>query len=204
MQQRIPRAQRLSGSICLPGDKSISHRYAMIAAIAEGASTIHNYSTGADCHSTLDCLRALGISVDEQGADVTIHGRSLDGLRAPARDLDAGNSGSTIRMLSGILAAQPFVSRIFGDESLSRRPMQRIMKPLAQMGAQIHAREHKFPPLEIHGAKLHPIEYALPVPSAQVKTCVLLAGLFASGEIAVVEPVKSRDHTEIALRQFGA
>ena len=140
MQQRIPRAQRLSGSICLPGDKSISHRYAMIAAIAEGASTIHNYSTGADCHSTLDCLRALGISIDEQGVDVTIHGRGLDGLRAPAHDPDAGNSGSTIRMLSGILAAQPFRSRLIGDDSLSCRPMERIMKPLREMGATIAAR----------------------------------------------------------------
>src|SRR5262245_24281622 len=134
MQERIPPAQRLSGSICLPGDKSISHRYAMISAIAEGSSKIQNYSTGADCHSTLGAIRALGIDIDETGTDVTIHGRGLDGLRAPAAELDAGNSGSTIRMLSGILAAQAFTSRIVGDESLSRRPMQRIMQPLRQMG----------------------------------------------------------------------
>jgi 3-phosphoshikimate 1-carboxyvinyltransferase len=204
MQQRIPRAQRLSGSICLPGDKSISHRYAMIAAIAEGASTIHNYSTGADCHSTLDCLRALGISIDEQGADVTIHGRGLDGLRAPAHDLDAGNSGSTIRMLSGILAAQPFRSRLIGDDSLSCRPMERIMKPLREMGATIAAREGRFPPLEIAGGALHAIDYQLPVASAQVKTCILLAGLYTDGATTVREPVRSRDHTEIALREFGA
>ncbi len=204
MQKHIVPAAGLSGSITLPGDKSISHRYAMIASIAEGATRIRNYSTGADCHSTLGCVRALGIEVTGEGTDFTIHGRGLDGLRAPAADLDAGNSGSTIRMLSGILAAQPFRTRIAGDESLSRRPMQRIMKPLAEMGARIAAREDKFPPLEIHGGKLRPIEYALPVPSAQVKTCVLFAGLFADGETTVVEPVKSRDHTEIALREFGA
>ena len=194
----------MSGEICLPGDKSISHRYAMLASIAEGESRIHNYSTGADCHSTLGALRALGIAAGESGTDVTIHGRGLDGLKAPASDLDAGNSGSTIRMLSGILAAQPFTSRITGDASLSRRPMGRIMKPLGEMGASISAREGRFPPLEIRGAKLRPIDYTLPVPSAQVKTCVLFAGLYADGETVVREPVRSRDHTEIALREFGA
>ena len=204
MQKHIVPAAGLSGSITLPGDKSISHRYAMIASISEGATRIRNYSTGADCHSTLSCVRALGIEVTGEGTDFTVHGRGLDGLRAPAADLDAGNSGSTIRMLSGILAAQPFRTRIGGDESLSRRPMQRIMKPLAEMGARITAREDKFPPLEIQGGKLRPIEYPLPVPSAQVKTCVLFAGLFAEGETTVIEPVKSRDHTELALREFGA
>jgi 3-phosphoshikimate 1-carboxyvinyltransferase len=176
----------------------------MIASIAEGDSRVSNYSTGADCHSTLGCMRALGVEIEGAGTDLTIHGRGLDGLRAPAADLDAGNSGSTIRMLSGILAGQPFASRIFGDESLSRRPMQRVITPLAQMGARVEARDGKFPPLEIHGARLRPIEYALPVPSAQVKTCVLLAGLYAEGETTVVEPIRSRDHTEIALREFGA
>jgi 3-phosphoshikimate 1-carboxyvinyltransferase len=204
MQKRIVPARSISGSITLPGDKSISHRYALISAIAEGSSRIRNYSTGADCHSTLGCVRALGIQVEESGTDVTVHGRGLDGLRVPSTDLDAGNSGSTIRMISGILAAQPFRSRIFGDASLSRRPMQRIMRPLAQMGARIHAREDKFPPLEIEGAPLHPIDYPMPVPSAQVKTCVLFAGLFAEGGTSVTEPVRSRDHTEIALREFGA
>jgi 3-phosphoshikimate 1-carboxyvinyltransferase len=204
MQKRISPATRVSGAIALPGDKSISHRYAMIASIAEGASRIHNYSTGADCHSTLGCMRALGVEIEGGGTEFTIHGRGLDGLRAPAADLDAGNSGSTIRMLSGILAAQPFRTRIFGDASLSRRPMQRIMKPLGDMGARIHAREDKFPPLEIEGGALRAIDYALPVPSAQVKTCVLLAGLYAEGQTSVTEPVRSRDHTEIALREFGA
>jgi 3-phosphoshikimate 1-carboxyvinyltransferase len=204
MDRRISPAAPLRGSITLPGDKSISHRYAMIGAIAEGDTRISNYSTGADCHSTLSCLQTLGIAIEEQGTEVVIHGHGLDGLRAPASDLDAGNSGSTIRMLSGILAAQPFRSRIGGDESLSRRPMQRIMKPLAEMGARIQARDGKFPPLEIDGARLHPIDYPLPVPSAQVKTCVLFAGLFAEGGTSVTEPVRSRDHTEIALSEFGA
>jgi 3-phosphoshikimate 1-carboxyvinyltransferase len=204
MQKRIVPARPISGSVTLPGDKSISHRYALISAIAEGASRIRNYSTGADCHSTLGCVRGLGIEVEESGGDITIHGRGLDGFRVPSADLDAGNSGSTIRMLSGILAAQAFRSRIFGDASLSRRPMQRIMQPLAQMGARIQAREDQFPPLEIEGTRLRPIDYEMPVPSAQVKTCVLFAGLFAEGRTSVTEPVRSRDHTEIALREFGA
>jgi 3-phosphoshikimate 1-carboxyvinyltransferase len=176
----------------------------MIASLAEGDTRISNYSTGADCHSTLGCMRALGIAVEERGAEVIIHGNGLEGLRPPETALDAGNSGSTIRMLSGILAGQPFHSRIAGDESLARRPMQRIMKPLAQMGARVRARDNQFPPLEIDGGPLHPIHYELPVPSAQVKTCVLFAGLFADGCTSVTEPVRSRDHTEIALREFGA
>jgi 3-phosphoshikimate 1-carboxyvinyltransferase len=202
--RKISPASAISGSLSLPGDKSISHRYALIGAIADGATRISNYSTGADCHSTLGCVRALGIEVEGAGTQFTIHGKGLDGLRAPAKDLDAGNSGSTIRMLSGILAGQPFQSRIFGDESLSRRPMQRIMKPLGQMGARIEAREGQFPPLRIEGGKLRAIDYTLPVPSAQVKTCVLFAGLYADGQTVVNEPVRSRDHTEIALREFGA
>ena len=204
MQERISPVTRVSGEISLPGDKSISHRYALLASIAEGQSRIHGYSTGADCHSTLDCMRALGIAVEERGTDVLIHGRGMHGLQWPANGLDAGNSGSTIRMLSGILAAQEFTSRIGGDSSLSRRPMERIITPLTQMGASISAREGRFPPLEIHGAKLQPIDYTLPVPSAQVKSCVLLAGLYAEGATVVREPIRSRDHTEIALREFGA
>ena len=204
MRQTVRPAGRLSGVVILPGDKSISHRYAMLASLAEGVSKISNYSTGADCHSTLGCVRALGIKVEEAGTTVTIHGRGLKGWEAPARDLDAGNSGSTIRMMSGLLAAQPFDSRILGDESLSRRPMDRIMMPLAEMGAKIEARENRFPPLLIHGGPLHPIDYTLPVASAQVKTCVLFGGLFAEGVTTVREPMRSRDHTEIALREFGA
>jgi len=194
----------LTGEVRLPGDKSISHRYAMLAAIAEGRTVIRNYSTGADCASTLGCLEALGVEVRRDGSEVEIEGRGLEGLSKPDSMLDAGNSGSTIRMLSGILAAQPFSSVIGGDESLSRRPMRRIMTPLEKMGARIRAREGQYPPLEIEGGPLRAITYELPVASAQVKTCVLFAGLFAPGETTVVEPLRTRDHTEIALREFGA
>jgi 3-phosphoshikimate 1-carboxyvinyltransferase len=204
MVEKISPARRLRGAIRLPGDKSISHRYAMLAAVAEGASRIRNYSTGADCASTLGAVAALGIPVERENGDVIVRGRGLEGLTAPAFPLDAGNSGSTIRMLSGILAAQPFASRIDGDESLRRRPMERIMRPLASMGARISAREGRFPPLEIGPAKLQAIDYTLPVASAQVKTCVLFAGLYAAGVTTVREPVRTRDHSEIALREFGA
>jgi 3-phosphoshikimate 1-carboxyvinyltransferase len=204
MHQQISPATSISGAIQLPGDKSISHRYGMLASIAEGSTKISNYSTGADCQSTLACMRALGAKSEALDGVVCVHGVGLDGLRQASAPLDAGNSGSTIRMLSGILAAQPFMSIIGGDESLSKRPMQRIMKPLAQMGAHIDAQQDRFPPLTIHGGKLQPIEYTLPVASAQVKSCVLLAGLFAQGRTTVHEPVRTRDHTELALREFGA
>jgi len=204
MRKQISPATSVSGAVQLPGDKSISHRYAMLAGIAEGATKISNYSTGADCQSTLACMRALGAESETKDGILCIHGHGLDGLHKPAAALDAGNSGSTIRMLAGILAAQPFVSTIGGDESLSKRPMQRIMKPLAEMGARIEAQQDRFPPLTIHGGKLHPIEYTLPVASAQVKSCVLLAGLFAEGRTTVHEPLRTRDHTELALREFGA
>jgi 3-phosphoshikimate 1-carboxyvinyltransferase len=204
MQETVRPAGRLLGTVILPGDKSISHRYGMIAALAEGPSKILNYSTGADCHSTLACMQALGIGVEEEGTTVTIHGKGLNGWNAPPRELDAGNSGSTIRMIAGLLAGQPFSSTVFGDESLSRRPMGRVIKPLTQMGAKFEARDEQYPPITIHGAELHPIDYTLPVASAQVKTCVLFGGMFAEGETIVREPIRSRDHTEIALREFGA
>ena len=204
MDQRISPAKSVSGAVTLPGDKSISHRLAILASIAEGDSRILNYSTGADCQSTLGCLRTLGVEIEKDGDDLTIRGKGLGGLKAPVEVLDAGNSGSTIRMLSGVLAAQPFTSRIGGDDSLSRRPMERILRPLAGMGASIRARDGKFPPLEITGTRLRAIDYTLPVASAQVKTCVLFAGLFARGRTTVQEPVRTRDHTEIALREFGA
>lgn len=188
----------------MPGDKSISHRYAIVAAVAEGTSRIENYATGADCRSTLECLRALGVEITAEGSTVQISGRGLDGLQAPSGDLDAGNSGSTMRMLAGILAGNPFTSRIKGDDSLSRRPMDRIIIPLRKMGASVEAREGRFPPIEIHGGRLRAIDYELPVPSAQVKSCVLFAGLYAEGITTVREPVVTRDHTEIALREFGA
>src|SRR5579862_560776 len=206
MRQIVSPARAIDGVVSLPGDKSISHRYGMLASIAEGRSTIHNYSTGADCQSTLGCMAALGARVERSDGKVIIHGGAL---REPAGQLDAGNSGSTIRMLSGILAAQPFNTCIGGDESLSVRPMDRIIRPLAQMGAhiegrQISARSGSFPPLTIHGRQLHGIDYQLPMASAQVKSCVLLAGLFAEGDTIVREPVRTRDHTEIALKEFGA
>lgn len=204
MDQRISPARRVSGSVQLPGDKSISHRYAMLSSLAEGTSKIHNYSTGADCQSTLGCMRELGVSINKQENTVTVEGQGLRGLKPPAESLDAGNSGSTIRMLSGILAAQEFETRIGGDESLSRRPMERIMKPLREMGAEISGTNGKYPPLFICGRELHAIEYTLPMASAQVKTCVLFAGIYAEGTTTVREPVRTRDHSELALREFGA
>jgi 3-phosphoshikimate 1-carboxyvinyltransferase len=205
MQQSISPATRLEGSVRLPGDKSISHRVAMLAAIAEGESTLINYATGADCQSTLGCLKALGIPIRVEGSSVRISGQGLDGLRPSGDALDAGNSGSTIRMLSGILAGQSFASTLVGDESLSKRPMQRILAPLREMGASVEAREGKFPPLTVLGKRpLQAIDYTPPVASAQVKTCVLFAGLFADGTTTVRESVATRDHTEQALREFGA
>ena len=198
-----PATRALDGSVQLPGDKSISHRYGMLASIADGLSVIHNYSSGADCHSTLACMRALGVEIVVEDRDVIVAGRGLRGLRAASAPLDAGNSGSTIRMLSGILAGQSFTTRIGGDESLSKRPMLRVMAPLAQMGARIKASGGQFPPLEITGGLLRAIEYAMPVASAQVKSCVLLAGLYADGETSVIELATTRDHTEVALREFG-
>ena len=208
MTEQVSPAHAIHGVVSVPGDKSISHRYAMLASIAEGDSQIFNYSTGADCHSTLRCMKALGIphTAGEQDGrrTLTIHGKGAAGLSAVADTLDAGNSGSTIRMLSGILAAQPFTTRITGDESLVKRPMKRIMTPLAQMNARIEATNGDFPPLTIHGGALQGIDYALPVASAQVKSCVLLAGLYATGETIVREPIVTRDHTELALRELGA
>jgi 3-phosphoshikimate 1-carboxyvinyltransferase len=204
MQIKISPAARVSGQVRIPGDKSISHRYAMLASVAEGTSKLHNYSTGADCQSTLGCIGAMGIVVSKQDSDVEIQGQGLRGLKQPSGPLDAGNSGSTIRMLSGILAGQSFRSSIGGDESLSRRPMQRIMKPLAAMGATITARDNKFPPLQVQGGALRTIDYTLPVPSAKVKSSVLFAGMYADGVTTVRESIRTRDHSEIALREFGA
>jgi 3-phosphoshikimate 1-carboxyvinyltransferase len=203
-KRTITRAKRLSGSVSMPGDKSISHRYAMLAAIAEGTSRLHSFAESADCQSTLDCLKMLGVKIDRQGNGVTIEGCGLGGLRVSVDPLDAGNSGSTIRMLSGILSGQPFRTVIGGDASLSRRPMKRIIEPLTRMGARIQSSEGGLPPLKIEGGNLVPIHYDLPVASAQVKTAVLFAGLYAEGVTEVVEPHLTRDHSEIALRQFGA
>ena len=188
----------------MPGDKSISHRYAMIASLAEGPSEITHFSAAADCRSTLDCFSRLGVKSEVQGDRVRIAGAGLGGLRKPRRTLDAGNSGTTMRMLAGILSGQDFRSTLDGDASLRSRPMRRIMDPLAKMGARIQSRDGGFAPLKIDGTRLSPIEYKLPVPSAQVKSAVLLAGLFAEGVTSVVEPVRTRDHTELALAEFGA
>lgn len=204
MSRTIRPASGIAGTISLPGDKSISHRYAMLAALAEGCSELTNYSTGADCASTLACLRSLGVDCSHRGTAVRIEGAGTAGLRAPGAALDAGNSGTTMRLLSGILAGQPFESVIQGDESLSRRPMKRIMTPLRSMGASVGAIDGQYPPLTIRGGRLRPIRYELPVASAQVKSSVLFAALNAPGTTEVVEPVETRNHTEIALRRFGA
>jgi len=197
---KIRPASGVHGSVALPGDKSISHRYAMLGAIAEGETRLANFSTGADCQSTLSCMAALGAIVTRGAGVISIRGAAL---RPPASPLDCGNSGSTMRMLSGILAGQPFTSELIGDESLSRRPMRRVIEPLERMGARIESR-NGLAPLRIRGGKLGAIDYKLPVASAQVKSAVLLAGLFAAGETWVEEPVRTRDHTEIALAAFGA
>ena len=207
-KQIIAPGRTISGSIEVPGDKSISHRYAILSALARGRSEIDHYSAAVDCGSTLDCLERLGVRVErlprDGGQQVAITGAGLDGLRQSHRELDAGNSGTTIRLLAGVLAGQKFDSVLTGDASLQRRPMRRVMDPLALMGARIDARESKFAPLQIHGSPLHPIHYTLPVASAQVKSAILLAGLFADGETSVEEPVCTRDHTEIGLIDFGA
>jgi 3-phosphoshikimate 1-carboxyvinyltransferase len=197
-------AERLHGTLEVPGDKSISHRYALIAALSSGRSRITGYAPGADCAATLSCLEALGVDVRRTGADtIEIAGRGLRGLRPPAGPLDARNSGTTMRLVAGILAAHPFVATIVGDESLSRRPMRRVIEPLARMGARVESADGGRPPLRIAGGPLRGIEYELPVASAQVKSAVLLAGLHAEGTTTVREPIPTRDHTERALRAFG-
>ena len=197
------RAPRANGRILLPGDKSISHRYAMLAAIADGTTTIHGYSRGMDCLATLACVHALGVPVENTPESVRIHGRGIGGLREAAHTLDAANSGTTMRLMTGMLAGQRFDTRFEGDASLSRRPMRRIITPLSRMGAQIDSNDGR-PPLLIHGRALQGLEYVPAVPSAQVKSSVLLAGLFADGRTVVREKVPTRDHTERALQTFGA
>jgi 3-phosphoshikimate 1-carboxyvinyltransferase len=203
----VPRATRVQGTIRVPGDKSISHRYAMLAALAGGTSRIDGYLPGADCLATLACLEALGVAIThrpgEHGLTLVVEGRGMRGLRAAARALDAGNSGTTMRLLAGLLAAQPFRTVLAGDASLSRRPMRRVIDPLTRMGAAI-ASDAGLPPLTIDGAPLHAIAHEPDVPSAQVKSAVLLAGLQAEGTTSVHEPAPTRDHTERALEAFGA
>src|SRR3979411_631983 len=176
----------------------------MIAALAEGASELRHFAAAADCHSTLDCMKALGAEIKINKDTVYITGHGLRGLKSSWRALDAGNSGTTMRLLAGILAGQKFTTRLTGDDSLQKRPMKRIVGPLREMGADIRAREDNFAPLEIHGATLKAIDYKMPMASAQVKSAVLLAGLFADGVTTVTEPAGTRDHTELALEEFGA
>ncbi len=198
----ISPARRVRGRLQVPGDKSISHRYALLAALADGRSRLTNYSPGADCHSTLACLRRLGVDVSDDHGTVTLLGRGLGELRSTLGPVDAGNSGTTMRLLAGVLAAHPFTTRIEGDASLSRRPMRRVIAPLERMGARIEATDGHAP-LVIHGTALHPIAYTPEVASAQLKSAVLLAGLHAEGTTTVHEPAGTRDHTERALREFG-
>ena len=199
----IAPARRLRGRLTVPGDKSIAHRYALLAALAEGRSTLSHFAPGADCRSTLACLRGLGVEVEEAAdGTVTLLGRGFGQLRSPAGPLDAGNSGTTMRLLAGVLAGQPFSATLIGDASLSRRPMRRVMAPLERMGASFAATDGH-PPLTIHGARLRAIAHEPDTPSAQVKSAVLLAGLHAEGTTSVLEPAATRDHTERALAAFG-
>ena len=198
-------AKNVEGMVRLPGDKSISHRYAMLAGLAKGRSVFENFSTGADCASTLGCMQMLGCRVVRTGAKVEVEGLGLQ-LQAPQVPLDCGNSGSTMRMLAGILAGQNFTSEMRGDESLSRRPMARVMRPLSMMGAKFVSSDGERPPLRVTGANgsLRAIDYQTPVSSAQVKSSILFAGLLADGTTSVEEPVRTRDHGELALQAFGA
>lgn len=198
----ISPSSRAAGRVIVPGDKSISHRYAMLAALADGESVISGYSRGADCAATLACVRALGVIVNDAGDKIVIRGRGMRGLRQPGVALDAGNSGTTVRLLSGILAGQPLTSTLTGDGSLRRRPMRRVIDPLTRMGATITS-ENGCPPLTIQGSTLHGITHIPEVPSAQVKSCVLLAGLCARGTTEIIETVPTRDHTERALETFN-
>ncbi len=196
---------QLNGTISVPGDKSISHRAIMFGAVSEGITEVTNFLRGADCLSTIACFRNMGIEIEEKDGRVVVHGKGLYGLREPGGMLDVGNSGTTARLICGILAGQAFASSLSGDESIRQRPMKRILTPLCAMGADIKSiKGNGCAPLAIHPAKLRGVSYASPVASAQVKSCVLLAGLYAEGETSVTEPVLSRNHTELMLAAFGA
>lgn len=201
----IKKAKRLHGEISIPGDKSISHRAVMFGSLARGTTEVTNFLQGADCLSTIDCFRRLGIEIENTPERILVHGKGLHGLTAPSDILDAGNSGTTTRLISGILSAQPFVSTLTGDASIQKRPMKRIMEPLSMMGAKIESLSgNGCAPLKITGQPLHGIHYHSTVASAQVKSAILLAGLYAEGQTMVTEPALSRNHTEIMLKGFGA
>ncbi len=189
----------------IPGDKSISHRALILGAIAEGDTRIKNFSNSGDCRSTFNVLKELGVNVAEKApSELVVRGVGLRGFKKPGKDLYAGNSGTTMRLMSGALAGQAFDSVVTGDASLSKRPMKRVLIPLREMNAEIEGVEDNYPPLRIRGSKLHSIDYDSPVASAQVKSCLMLAGLYAEGETTVTEPVKSRDHTERMMKYMGA
>jgi len=188
----------------VPGDKSISHRAVMFGALAEGTTTIEGFLPGADCLSTIDCFRRMGVKIEQAGDRVTVYGKGWYGLEEPSQHLDVGNSGTTIRLMAGILATQPFHAVMEGDESIAKRPMRRVIGPLRQMGAKIDGRKDgEYTPLSIRGGGLQGISYQSPVASAQVKSAILLAGLQATGVTSVTEPQLSRDHTERMLQAFG-
>ncbi|MGI6070788.1 MAG: 3-phosphoshikimate 1-carboxyvinyltransferase [Blautia sp.] len=205
MEKKIERTMHFKGELQIPGDKSISHRGIMLGALAKGTTRITNFLQGADCLSTISCFQKMGISIENLGTEVLVHGRGLHGLTAPDGILDVGNSGTTTRLLSGILAGQTFQSTVNGDASIQSRPMGRIIKPLTLMGAQISSQNDSgCAPLTISGRPLHGISYLSPVASAQVKSCILLAGLYAEGITSVTEPYLSRNHSERMLAHFGA
>lgn len=205
MNAVIKPSGKLRGEITVPGDKSISHRSVMLGSIAKGDTRISGFLTGEDCLSTIDCFKKLGIDIEVNGTDVTVHGKGLKGLSAPSETLDVGNSGTTLRLMSGILSAQPFTTRLTGDSSIQKRPMGRVASPLGLMGAKITSENEKMTaPLTIEGQRLHGIDYTLPVASAQVKSALILAGLYADGETRITEPEATRDHTEIMLNYLGA
>ena len=201
----IKKQTNLKGTLTVPGDKSISHRAVMFGSLARGTTRISHFLEGADCLSTISCFRKMGIEIDRNKDEILVHGRGLHGLTAPTEILDVGNSGTTTRLISGILAGQTFTSELDGDDSIRTRPMKRIMTPLTSMGADITSRlDNGCAPLIIHGRPLHAAHYDSPVASAQVKSCVLLAGMYADGITSVTEPFLSRNHTEIMLNYFGA
>ena len=201
----IKKQTNLKGTLTIPGDKSISHRAVMFGSLARGTTRISHFLEGADCLSTISCFRKMGIEIDRNKDEILVHGRGLHGLTAPTEILDVGNSGTTTRLISGILAGQTFTSELDGDDSIRTRPMKRIMTPLVSMGADITSRlDNGCAPLIIHGRPLHAAHYDSPVASAQVKSCVLLAGMYADGITSVTEPFLSRNHTEIMLNYFGA
>lgn len=202
---KFSKCNGLRGEVTIPGDKSVSHRSVMFGSIAKGTTEIHNFLQGADCLSTISCFRSMGVDIENNGSAVIVHGNGLRGLKKPEHTLDCGNSGTTTRLISGILSAQDFTVTLTGDASIQKRPMKRIITPLSQMGANIRSiRDNGCAPLEITGSPLHGIHYQSPVASAQVKSAVLLAGLYADGETRVTEPYVSRNHSELMLSHFGA